>query len=83
VLGVVRKTPERVTWADRKAKSKKQLARLTVTLGERDYSEICQFAEKNDVSAAWVIRRAVQQYLGQVPPPSQRAPSPKQPGGRS
>lgn len=44
-------------------KRENQPARLTVTLDERDYSEVCQLAEKNDVSAAWVIRRAVQQYL--------------------
>lgn len=48
-------------------KTDKQPARLTVTLDERDYSEVCQIAEKNDVSAAWVIRRAVQQYLGHLP----------------
>ena len=40
------------------------LPRLTVSLEERDYSEVCEIAQRNDVSAAWVIRRAVQQYLG-------------------
>ncbi|MFN3670422.1 MAG: ribbon-helix-helix protein, CopG family [Bosea sp. (in: a-proteobacteria)] len=44
-------------------KTEKQPARLTVTLDEQDYSAVCTLAAKNDVSAAWVIRRAVQQYL--------------------
>jgi hypothetical protein len=47
----------------RSQKPDKSLARLTVTLGHQDYREVCQLAEQNDVSAAWVIRRAVQQYL--------------------
>lgn len=50
-------------------KRAKQPARLTVTLGEGDYSEVCQLAERNDVSAAWVIRRAIQQYLKDIPRP--------------
>jgi len=41
----------------------KQPARLTVTLDKQDYSAVCDLAAQNDVSAAWVIRRAVQQYL--------------------
>lgn len=44
-------------------KAEKQPARLTVTLDEQDYSAVCSLAAQNDVSAAWVIRRAVQQYL--------------------
>jgi predicted transcriptional regulator len=48
-------------------KRERQPARLTVTLDECDYSEVCQLAEKNDVSAAWIIRRAVQQYLKDMP----------------
>ena len=45
-------------------KTDKHPARLTVTLDEEDYKEVCARAERNDVSAAWVIRRAVQDYLG-------------------
>lgn len=45
-------------------KSDKHPARLTVTLDEEDYKEVCARAQRNDVSAAWVIRRAVQDYLG-------------------
>ncbi|GLK71731.1 CopG family transcriptional regulator [Ancylobacter dichloromethanicus] len=44
-------------------RTEKQPARLTVTLDEQDYSAVCTLAAQNDVSAAWVIRRAVQQYL--------------------
>lgn len=47
-------------------KTEKQPARLTVTLDEQDYSAVCSLAAQNDVSAAWVIRRAVQQYLHPV-----------------
>lgn len=49
-------------------KTEKQPARLTVTLDEQDYSAVCNLAAQNDVSAAWVIRRAVQQYLHPTPP---------------
>lgn len=45
-------------------KTDKHPARLTVTLDEEDYKEVCARAERNDVSAAWIIRRAVQTYLG-------------------
>lgn len=44
-------------------KRDRQSARLTVTLDEADYQRICSLADKNDVSAAWVIRRAVHYYL--------------------
>jgi Ribbon-helix-helix protein, copG family len=51
----------------------KNPARLTVTLDEQDYAEVCRLAASQDVSAAWIIRRAVQSYLGrpaQVPTPA-------------
>ena len=44
-------------------KKDRQPARLTVTLDEADYQRVCSLADKNDVSAAWVIRRAVHYYL--------------------
>lgn len=44
-------------------KKDRQPARLTVTLDEVDYQRVCSLADKNDVSAAWVIRRAVHYYL--------------------
>lgn len=52
-------------------KAEKQPARLTVTLDHQDYSAVCDLAAKNDVSAAWIIRRAVQQYLHPIPPKSE------------
>jgi len=54
-------------------KRDKQPARLTVTLDERDRSEICQLAEKNEVSAAWIIRRAVHYFLRDIPRPLNRS----------
>lgn len=63
-------------------KNEKQPARLTVTLHENDYSKVCHLAEENDVSAAWIIRRAVQQYLGQTLPSDNNAAGSKQPRGR-
>ncbi len=42
----------------------KHPTRLTVSLDEQDYAEVCRLAASQDVSAAWVIRRAVQSYLG-------------------
>jgi hypothetical protein len=53
-------------------KRDKQPSRLTVTLDERDRSEVCRLAEKNDVSAAWIIRRAVQYFLRDMPRPLNR-----------
>jgi hypothetical protein len=53
-------------------KRDKRPARLTVTLDERDHSEVCQLAEKNDVSAAWIIRRAVQYFLRDMSRPLNR-----------
>jgi hypothetical protein len=50
-------------------KNDRQAARLTVTLDENDYKEVCALAASNDVSAAWVIRRAVQDYLGKSSTP--------------
>jgi predicted transcriptional regulator len=44
-------------------KKDRQPARLTVTLDESDYQKVCTLAGENDVSAAWVIRRAVHDYL--------------------
>jgi ribbon-helix-helix CopG family protein len=44
-------------------KSNKQATRLTVTLEADDYDKVCALADHNDVSAAWIIRRAIQNYL--------------------
>jgi len=48
-------------------KTEKQGSRLTVTLDAEDYAEVCSRASAHDVSAAWIIRRAVQEYLGKLP----------------
>jgi Ribbon-helix-helix protein, copG family len=54
-------------------KSDKQATRLTVTLDAEDYAKICTLANQNDVSAAWVIRRAIESYLDH---PQQATPVP-------
>jgi hypothetical protein len=62
-------------------KTDKQSSRLTVSLDEQDYAEVCRLAAAQDVSAAWIIRRAVQSYLGQHLPltaPAAAAPVARQ-----
>ncbi|TIX71509.1 MAG: CopG family transcriptional regulator [Mesorhizobium sp.] len=66
-VNVVNKTPGRLSVA--RPKNQKQPARFTVTLDKDDYREVCALAANNDVSAAWVIRRAIQDYLGKSPAP--------------
>lgn len=34
-------------------------ARLSVSFDERDYADLCAIARRNDVSVAWMVRRAV------------------------
>lgn len=38
-------------------------SRLTISLDEDAYKQVCDIASSNDVSAAWVIRRAVKEFL--------------------
>ncbi len=38
-------------------------ARLSVSLDEQTYRKICNIARADDVSVAWVIRRAVSQLV--------------------
>jgi hypothetical protein len=40
-------------------------ARLSVSLDERDYTELCTLARHNDVSVAWMVRQAVQALIRQ------------------
>ena len=47
------------------AKPKKFEARLTVSLTGRDYDALNALADKDDVSASWLVRRAVEEYLRQ------------------
>jgi predicted transcriptional regulator len=47
------------------AKAKKFETRLTVSLTGRDYDALNALADKDDVSASWLVRRAVEEYLRQ------------------
>jgi predicted transcriptional regulator len=38
--------------------------RLTIVLSPHVYEELWKLADTNDVPAAWIIRRAVEHYLG-------------------
>lgn len=46
-----------------KGKSGKFGARLTVSLTGKDYDILNALAEKYQVSASWVVRRAIHEYL--------------------
>ena len=41
----------------------KQTARLSVSFDKADYDRVIAIAEANDVSTAWIIRKAVTAYL--------------------
>ena len=43
--------------------SKNKGTRITVSFDSLDYDEICRIAEQKRVSASWVVRDAVDQYL--------------------
>jgi predicted transcriptional regulator len=65
----------------RPAKTDKQATRLTVTLDAERYAKICQLANQNDTSAAWVIRRAIDSYLDRPKAASVSAAALKRGGG--
>lgn len=44
-------------------KSKKHSVRLTVTLNEGEYAELTRLGAELDLSAAWMIRRAVSEFV--------------------
>jgi len=46
-----------------RSKSKKHSARLTVTLDEGEYAELTRLGDELDLSAAWMIRRAVAEFV--------------------
>jgi metal-responsive CopG/Arc/MetJ family transcriptional regulator len=61
-------------------KPRKFETRLTVSLTGRDYEALNALAEKDDVSASWLVRRAVEKYLRQRrkeigPPSTTQAPA--------
>lgn len=45
-----------------KAKAKKGM-RLSVTLDEKEYAELTRLGANLDLSAAWMIRRAVSEFI--------------------
>ena len=48
-----------------RAKVRKFGPRLSVSLTGRDYEALSALAEKDEVSVAWVVRRAIERYLQQ------------------
>jgi hypothetical protein len=40
-------------------------ARLSVSLDERDYAQLCAMARQQDVSVAWMVRQAVHAMIRQ------------------
>lgn len=56
-------------------KSDRKITRISVSLDDRDYQDLRQIAASNDVSTAWLVRRAVSDFLksrakGQGPSPA-------------
>ena len=45
---------------------KKCDARLSVSLAYEDYQELIKLSEKEDVSIAWLVRKAVDNYLKEL-----------------
>lgn len=41
----------------------RKIARISVSLDDQDYQVLRVIADKNDVSAAWIVRRAVSDFL--------------------
>lgn len=46
-----------------RSKSKKHSVRLSVTLDESEYAELTRLGIELDLSAAWMIRRAVSEFV--------------------
>jgi len=46
-----------------RTKSKKHNIRLSVTLDEGEYAELARLGRELDLSAAWMIRRAVSEFV--------------------
>lgn len=44
-------------------KSDRKITRISVSLDDRDYKDLRQIAASNDVSTAWLVRRAVSEFL--------------------
>lgn len=46
-----------------RAKSARRSVRISVTLDEKEYAELTHLAAGLDLSAAWMIRRAVSEFV--------------------
>lgn len=44
-------------------KSSKRSVRLSVTLDEQDHNAVTEIAAATDLSIAWVVRRAVSEFI--------------------
>ena len=44
-------------------KQHKRTVRVSVSLTEADYQRLTDLAKSNDISVAWIIRKAVTEYL--------------------
>jgi hypothetical protein len=47
----------------KRSKGQKNSVRLSVTLDEGEYAELSELAASLDLSAAWMIRRAVSEFI--------------------
>ena len=45
----------------------RKVTRISVSLDDQDYRALREIADQNDVSAAWIIRRALADYLQDKP----------------
>jgi Ribbon-helix-helix protein, copG family len=41
--------------------------RLSVSVGQSDHDALEQFAEQNDVSVSWLVRKAIERFLASDP----------------
>ncbi|WP_139212397.1 ribbon-helix-helix protein, CopG family [Jannaschia pohangensis] len=58
---LVQKTPREA--AVGRPRTDRKIARISVSLDDQDYQVLREIADKNDVSAAWIVRRAVSEFL--------------------
>ncbi len=58
-----------VVWCSSMALESKKTVRLSVTLLEGQYARVNEIAQQTDVSTAWIIRKAVAQFLEQYEQP--------------
>lgn len=63
-------------------KTKRKIVRISVSLDDRDYQTLRKIAETDDVSVAWLIRRAVGDFLKSGAVRTEQAISPTKAVGR-